>query len=289
MEQKLESYIENLFSSAPRTQQASELKEEITRNTIDRYHDLLSEGKSAEEAYRLAVAGIGNINELLAELGGSVSAQPAFDQNELYEYNTARSTRRGIAIALYILCVVPCIALSATPLVDISPMFMFFMISTATALFVYNGKTKNLPMIADESISAKIKRTAAAHALAIGLYISCATPCILLAETPLVDISPAFMFVFIAAATVLLALNRSPKVNSTPFDAKQTAVYQKRPLSPAYCLITAALWIAASCAFILISVFAKPAMILVSWMVFPIAGALQALCRALFDFKEADK
>lgn len=46
MEPKLRDYIENLFATAPNTKQAYELKEEIIRNTIDRYHDLLADGKT---------------------------------------------------------------------------------------------------------------------------------------------------------------------------------------------------------------------------------------------------
>lgn len=37
MEPKLRDYVENLFAHAPRTKQSYELKEEIIRNTIDRY------------------------------------------------------------------------------------------------------------------------------------------------------------------------------------------------------------------------------------------------------------
>lgn len=46
MEPKLRDYIENLFATAPNTKQSYELKEEIIRNTIERYHDLLADGKS---------------------------------------------------------------------------------------------------------------------------------------------------------------------------------------------------------------------------------------------------
>lgn len=65
MEPKLRQYIEGLFAGAPNTKQACELKEEIIRNTIERYHDLIAEGKDSQQAYDLAVEGIGDINELL--------------------------------------------------------------------------------------------------------------------------------------------------------------------------------------------------------------------------------
>lgn len=44
------------------------MKEEILTNLLDKYHDLLEEGKSQEAAYSIAVASIGDMQELLAEL-----------------------------------------------------------------------------------------------------------------------------------------------------------------------------------------------------------------------------
>lgn len=109
MEPKLRDYIENLFATAPNTKQAYELKEEIIRNTIDRYHDLLSEGKSEGEAYNLAIAGIGDINELLEALGGNPIAENAMTDEQNAAIRSRNSIFTGIAVALYILCVTPCI------------------------------------------------------------------------------------------------------------------------------------------------------------------------------------
>ena len=44
MENKLRNHIEGLFANAPKTVQAVEMKEEIIANTIQKYHDLISEG-----------------------------------------------------------------------------------------------------------------------------------------------------------------------------------------------------------------------------------------------------
>ena len=50
MENKLRAYMEELFSEVTPTKQAVELKEEILQNLMDKYHDLLAEGKSPEAA-----------------------------------------------------------------------------------------------------------------------------------------------------------------------------------------------------------------------------------------------
>lgn len=68
MKDKLIQYIDLLFTGTPATQEVADLKEELTRNTLDRFDDLVQEGKTEEAAYNLAVAGIGDINELLQQM-----------------------------------------------------------------------------------------------------------------------------------------------------------------------------------------------------------------------------
>ncbi|MGN0452066.1 MAG: permease prefix domain 1-containing protein [Acutalibacteraceae bacterium] len=60
MNEKLRAYVEELFKNAPKTKQTVEIKEEILQNTIDRYNDLIKEGRSPEAAYNISVAGIGD-------------------------------------------------------------------------------------------------------------------------------------------------------------------------------------------------------------------------------------
>lgn len=50
MNEKLRAYVEELFKNAPKTKQTVEIKEEILQNTIDRYNDLIKEGRSPEAA-----------------------------------------------------------------------------------------------------------------------------------------------------------------------------------------------------------------------------------------------
>lgn len=82
MRNKLIQYIELLFAGAPATQEMADLKEELTRNTLDRYDDLVQDGKSEEAAYNLAVAGIGDINELLQQL--KAPARPEQEPQPVY-------------------------------------------------------------------------------------------------------------------------------------------------------------------------------------------------------------
>ena len=65
MKQKLTEYVDALFRSAALTVRNAELKEEILQNTLEKYDDLIADGKTPDEAYRAAVDGIGDISGLI--------------------------------------------------------------------------------------------------------------------------------------------------------------------------------------------------------------------------------
>lgn len=293
MEQRLRDYIENLFKSAPKTKQAYELKEEIVVNTIERYHDLLLEGKSEGDAYNFAIAGIGDINELLEAFGGRPEKEQQFTDEQLETIRGRSSLFKGIAVALYILCVTPCIFLSMTPLVAVSPVFMFFMISVATGLLIYSKATKFVPVMTDEKETAKIKRNAVMRSVAVGMYISCVTPCIFLAETPIVVISPVFMFLIIAIATVLIILSKGgktySKTNNTIAGNFNDWNRKEGSTSILYKILVAILWITACFVYIFVTSTTGLFAVSVTWIIFLIAVALQNLMKAIFDYLEARK
>ncbi len=70
MRDKIEAYIEELFRRAPDTPQTRDLKEEILGNTLEKYEDLLAGGMDEESAYRSAISGIGDVDELIKEYAG---------------------------------------------------------------------------------------------------------------------------------------------------------------------------------------------------------------------------
>lgn len=64
MREKLETYIDSLFSGAALTVRNAELKQEILQHALDRYDDLIAAGQSEQAAYDEVVAGIGDVSEL---------------------------------------------------------------------------------------------------------------------------------------------------------------------------------------------------------------------------------
>ncbi len=76
-ENRIRQHIEKLFSAAPNTTEAHNIREEMIMNTIERYHDSINNGMEPERAYAAAINSIGDISELIASLGGTQSGASA--------------------------------------------------------------------------------------------------------------------------------------------------------------------------------------------------------------------
>ena len=107
-------------------------------HTLDRYDDLISQGKSPEAAYRLAISGIGDINEML----GAAPAPVAEEARENVDYrgrplpSSQKKTMRAVAIGMYICCVLPVIILGNVGNGILGVCMMFLLIAAATVLMI---------------------------------------------------------------------------------------------------------------------------------------------------------
>lgn len=144
MREKLIQYVNLLFEGASNTE---EIHQEILQNTLDRYDDLVSQGKTPEAAYRLAITGIGDINEILGSASGPSDPQTAAaasaDVAKAVVDEAQKRKTTAVAIAFYILCPFPLIILSefGAPS-SLGLLLMFLMIAAATALLIMNDKPK---------------------------------------------------------------------------------------------------------------------------------------------------
>lgn len=98
MELKLNKYLDMLFEEAPNTRQALELKEELLANTKERYQDLIAEGFTPEEAYKNAIASLGNVSELFVDL----KADNKLEQEDQEDNRKKRAFIQAISVSLYI-------------------------------------------------------------------------------------------------------------------------------------------------------------------------------------------
>lgn len=133
MENRIREHVEDLFRDAPNNQRIYELKVELIQNLMDKYYDLVGEGKSPEDAYNLTILGIGDVEELIASV-----EEPTVIRASMGKKKTA--FRVSIAVMLYILSVVPVILFAEAGINAVyGVVIMFVMIAAATGLIIYNS------------------------------------------------------------------------------------------------------------------------------------------------------
>lgn len=159
MEDKLRAHMDHLFRDVPPTKKSVELKEEILQNLVDKYHDLIAEGKSEEAAYNIAVASIGDISELLESLKESSTSQSDMMMDTEYrQWKKRSSILIPIAVMLYICCVIPPIIVDAFDCNDaIGACCMFILIGIATAIIIFNNMSKPAVTKIDGTIMEEFK------------------------------------------------------------------------------------------------------------------------------------
>lgn len=211
MKKQLISYVDLLFAA---TEDTEEIKQEILQNTLDRYDDLLEQGKTPQAAYSLAISGIGDISEILQHTTTPIS-------------------------------------------IDVSP---------APAVPAEPEKNRKLM-----------------RAVAVAMYICCAVPVILLSNYGEAILGVVLMFLLIAAATVLMILSDDGKKKSESDCGCGNSPAERDPLRRT---ISRIITTVSLCVYLLIS-FATGTWY-ITWLIFPIAGALNQLINACMDLKEAN-
>lgn len=137
MENKFREYIDKLFATAPHGRKTVELKEELVQNLMERYNDLVSQGKSEVAAYNIAVASVGEVDELLSYLK-KPEQPPAVSPEEMERAKRRSALFVSSAVALYVACPVPLFLLqNPTGLV-----LLILVAAIATFLIIYHSMTQ---------------------------------------------------------------------------------------------------------------------------------------------------
>ena len=140
MKEQLIQYANLLFAGAP---DSEDIKQEILQNTLDRFDDLIAQGKSPEAAYRLAITGIGDINEILSAAPGKAVAPVQTEVRPVQpetEEDLKRKRIRAVAVAMYILCAVPLIILSEFGAEILGLCLTLAIVAFATYLMIITGR-----------------------------------------------------------------------------------------------------------------------------------------------------
>ena len=147
MRTQLIQYVDLLFAGS---KDSEDIHQEILQNTLDRYDDLILEGKTPEAAYRLAILGIGDINEILGtqpSAGAAPAPRPTTDEKKVRDAKNGdtptKKLLRAVAVGMYILCPVPMIVLAGGFGMGILGVCsLLAMVAVATVLIIL-GSTKD--------------------------------------------------------------------------------------------------------------------------------------------------
>lgn len=270
MRENLIHYIDSLFADTVPSSKARELYDEMVQNTLERYDDERAKGCDERTAYNLAVAGIGDVEELLRP----------------YRPKDSGSWRVALAVSLYVISIIPvCIGGIIGGVVEtIGVCLMFFLASGATALLLMGGK---------QPVTAEGKKKKTMRVLAISLYIICVTPTIFFDEVvggaagEAVGVS--LMFLIAAVATVLIVYacsgDKTEPRTVTPAGTVEAGGAACRKSTPKRSVVwgicTAVYWVAVCVAFSIIGGFGGQWHWV--WIIFPFAGSLYGLVTAAVD------
>ena len=279
MREQLIQYVDLLFAGV---RDCEDIKQEILQNTLDRYDDLIAEGKVPEAAYRLAITGIGDINEIL---GTKSQIVPAYQETvtakeAVTDDNIVKKLLRAVAIALYILCPIPLFILSDFGMDTIGLCGTLAIVAVATVLIILGGKKQRKAQREDEAPrtpQSELSKSVGGAIWAIGLAVY-------------------FILSFITNAwhitwVVFLITGAVQNLAKAFLDSRaagiDTAYYRtesssKTGLRKSVGSLIRAIGIAV---YFLVS-FATNAWY-ITWVLFPIIGAVQGLAGAIIDLKEA--
>lgn len=137
MNEKIDNYIDVLFSDIPRSKKAAELKEELRANMNERYDDYIAQGESETQAYSQTIANMGDVDEMLS----SVTPDAQFKQEAQF-YRTRSARNIGVAVGLYILgaaMVVGSAFFNAENASILAVFILLVLAAVATGLIVYTN------------------------------------------------------------------------------------------------------------------------------------------------------
>lgn len=150
MREQLIQYVKLLFAGTP---DSEDMQQEILQNTLDRYDDLIDQGKSPEAAYRLAISGIGDVNELLGASSPAPRATPITTTTEEPTQKDKKKWMRALAIAMYICSAIPLFILGSIGDGVIGLSITCLLVAAATALIVMSSDKDS-----DEKESNEVER-----------------------------------------------------------------------------------------------------------------------------------
>ena len=267
MREQLTQYVELLFAGAG---DCEDIKQEILQNTLDRYDDLIAQGKVPEAAYRLAIAGIGDINEILGTNAPStVVSRPAAEPDD--GDTPTKKLLRAIAVGLYIICILPLMILDGHILGFCGTLAI---VAVATVMIMLGAKKESPEKKVEEELpQSELSKSLSGLIWAIGLGIYF----LVSFTTDHWHITWVIFPILGALEDLVKALVRNYEAQHNDFIFPNKQRVRKG--------IKKLIW-AVGIAIYFILGFATGAWYYI-WLLIPILGAVQGLTMAIMDLKEA--
>lgn len=246
----IKNYLENMFSHLPNTPEVQKAKYELYQMMEDKYNELISEGKSDNEAIGIVISEFGNLDELADSLGikSFVDPSQAMPAAKTLSRETAAAFLRDSAKHAYLTAfgVLLCIVASLGPIFceyipfthasddiagAIGVTILFLCIAVAVGFFIFSGSIsskwsylKQEPYCIDFETANWVNerkesyRPTHSMLLTIGimLCILCAVPAIILdslnTKSDFVDsLSGGLVLVFIAIGVFMIVFTNMKK------------------------------------------------------------------------------
>lgn len=323
MRDKIEAYIEELFWKAPNTPQTRDLKEEILGNTLEKYEDLLAGGMDEDSAYRSAISGIGDVDELIEEYSedsgelikvesavskpdpivSSYSEKKSIPDEVLEKYSKLRWTYVIAGIVLYFIGIIfPAefeeLEIGRIEIESFGVSVFLVLAAIATGLIIYSTCFKKLAeFYGNPEKEESTRQRAKFLAVGVGLVISCLVPVAICSDLQdelridwLLSLGVIMMLVMLVAAVgafICRAYVGKPIEIETYQKEKAESEKANNPATSAEKLVKIIMWCLILAIYIVISIITGAWT--VTWVIFLIGAALTYVLDAIFELYNSKK
>lgn len=271
MREQLIQYVALLFAGVA---DCEDIHQEILQNTLDRYDDLIDQGKVPEAAYRLAISGIGDINEILGTAPRSVPAQPASVPTSEETDTPQKKRMRAFAVGLYILCPLPLFAMSELGAEILGLCGTLVLVAVATVMMILNAKKEEQEQKErkKEDTRSPLQKSVSSMLWAIGLAVYF-----------ILSFSTGHWHITWVIFPILGALDDF--VVELAGQKEQTGTMAFLTGSVSRKTIGKCIWAVGIAVYLALSAITQAWF--ATWLMFPIIGAVKGLVNAILDYKEA--
>ena len=270
MREQLIQYVNLLFAGG---RDCEDIKQEILQNTLDRYDDLISQGKVPEAAYRLAIAGIGDINEIFGTAQTSVPVQQTADHASEEADTPQKKRMRAFAVGLYILSPLPLFFMSEMGADILGLAGTLVLVAIATVMMILNAKKEEKKEDRDDKRS-PLQKSVSSILWAIGLALY-----FLWSFSSNAWYLTWVIFPILAALDSLLMvlIHQKETQESITAPASGDQSFRRR--------LKTTIWAVGSVLFVIMSL--RTLAWGATWLMIPITAASVQLAYAILDYKEA--